>query len=399
MSVRALETSLASDLRQELSGVGADPASWPVFAAKARALAFSVRGLSTAGANILKQVALVSGGDCAVHRDVASGRARRSDAVLFCTPRQLDAVIERLKVQPECAARFGPELARIRDRLAGPARVIRLGRRTIDLGRRTHVMGILNVTPDSFSDGGRFLSPAAAVEHGRAMAGAGADFIDVGAESTRPGSEPVPAREQVARLEPVLEGLRRHVRVPISVDTTSARVAEAALDLGADMVNDVSAFRFDRRMARLVARRGVPCVLMHMQGRPRTMQRRPAYADLMDEVHGFLADALERGERAGVCRSQMIVDPGIGFGKTREQNLELVRRLAELRSLGTAVLCGPSRKRFIGETLGLGVAERQEGTLAACVMAARGGADIVRVHDVAPAVRALRMADAIAGGR
>lgn len=395
--MRALEVSHPSDLWQELARVGADPASWPVFAAKARLLVLKADDVSTAGANILKQVALTTGGDCAVHRGVASGRVRRSSVMLFGTVRQLEAVAGRLKAQPPCVSRLVPELERTLARRGTPKLILKLGRRSLDLARRTYFMGILNVTPDSFSDGGRYLAPEAAVEHALRMETEGADFIDIGAESTRPGSEPVPAREQLGRIVPVLRQLRRRSKAFLSVDTTSAGVAEAALDQGADMVNDVSAFRFDKKMARLVARRGVPCVLMHMQGRPGTMQRNPRYKDLMAEVYQFLADAVARAEESGISRTQVVVDPGLGFGKTREHNLEILRRLGELESLATAVLCGPSRKRFIGETLDLGVTERLEGTLAACVLAARAGADIVRVHDVRAAVRAIRLADAVGG--
>jgi len=185
-------------------------------------------------------------------------------------------------------------------------------------------MGILNVTPDSFSDGGRFLEVSAALDHAVAMAEEGADFIDIGAESTRPGARPVPAKEQLARLVPVLRAVKKRVKLPVSVDTTSAAVAQAALREGADMVNDVSALAADSRMSAVVARFGVPCILMHMKGSPRTMQRSPKYGDLMAEITGFLAAALVRGEQAGIERTQMLVDPGIGFGKNVEHNLEIL---------------------------------------------------------------------------
>jgi len=395
--VRVLDLRSRHDLFAELARVGADRECWPVFAAKREVLAVRIDGLSTAAANILKQVALTAGGDCAVHRSVASGRVRRSDAVLFVTPRQLQGVLARLKTQPECVSRLAPELKQVRDRYARTALPVRLGGRTVDLARRTFVMGVLNVTPDSFSDGGRYLDASAAVERAEAMQEEGADIIDVGAESTRPGSRPVAPREQLDRLLPVLKGLKRRLTAPVSIDTTSARVAQAALDEGAQIVNDVSAFRFDAGMAGTVARARVPCVVMHMRGKPRTMQRNPAYKDLMAEVVTFLAETLAHGEKAGIKRSQMIVDPGIGFGKRREHNLEILRRLRELRSLGAPILVAPSRKRFIGETLGLEVGERLEGTLASCVVAAGNGANILRVHDVRAVVRALRLADAIAG--
>jgi dihydropteroate synthase len=393
--VRLLSVDNPADLNQELARVGADPQSWPIFAAKARALAVKLEGLSTAAANILKQTAIACGGDCAVNRAIVSGRVRHTDAVLFVTVRQLRVLTGRLASQPECVARLVPGLVELSRHAQLPARVIRLGRKTVDLGRRTHVMGILNVTPDSFSDGGRFLEPSVALDHAAAMAEEGADFIDIGAESTRPGSKPVPAEEQLARLLPVLRRVKKKLKAPVSVDTTSATVAQAALREGADMVNDVSALNGDRRMAAVVARAGVPCILMHMKGNPRTMQRNPRYRDLMAEVTGFLAEALARGEQAGIERPQLLVDPGIGFGKTVAHNLEILRRLAELESLGAPVVVGPSRKRFIGAVLDAEPDQRLEGTIAACVLAAQDGANVLRVHDVRPVARALTLADAV----
>jgi dihydropteroate synthase len=394
--VRFLAIDNPADLGRELAAVGAGPDCWPIFAAKSRVLAIRLAGLSVATANILKQAALTCGADCAVHRDVISGKVRTSDAILFATPRQLDALLARLAVQPHCVARLVPELRSLAETAGRPVPGIRLGKVTVELSDRTRVMGILNVTPDSFSDGGRFLEPQAACDHALAMEADGAEFIDIGAESTRPGAKPVPARTQLARLLPVLRLLKRRARVPVSIDTTSAAVAEAALKEGAGMVNDVTALS-DPKLARLVARAGVPCVLMHMQGRPRTMQENPQYRDLMAEVVEFLGRAVERAVRAGVERSQVIVDPGIGFGKTVEHNIEILRRLAELGSLGRPILAGPSRKRFIGALTGAGPAERLEGTIAACVRAAANGANILRVHDVKPVVRALKLSDAITG--
>jgi dihydropteroate synthase len=309
--------------------------------------------------------------------------------------RQVQALMDRLASQPECVARLVPELVELSGRLILPVHVIKLGRKTVDLGRRTYVMGILNVTPDSFSDGGRFLEPSAALDHAAAMAEEGADFIDIGAESTRPGSRSVPAKEQLARLLPVLRAVKKRVGVPVSVDTTSAFVARTALREGADMVNDVSALAGDERMPAVVARAGVPCILMHMKGKPRTMQENPEYSDLMAEVTGFLASALERGEAAGIERTQLLVDPGIGFGKTVAHNLEILRRLAELKSLGSPIIVGPSRKRFIGAVSDSPPGERLEGTIAACVLAAANGANVLRVHDVKPVVKALKLADAV----
>ena len=257
---------------------------------------------------------------------------------------------------------------------------------------RVLIMGILNVTPDSFSDGGRFLSPDAAVKRALIMEKEGADIIDVGGESSRPGAEPVPVEEELRRVIPVLERLRGKLRIPISIDTTKAEVAEAALRAGASIVNDISALRFDPAMASVVAEFGAGLVLMHMLGTPKTMQQDPHYEDVVREVREFLAERALYAQSQGIPREAIAVDPGIGFGKTVEHNLELLRRLPELVELGFPVLVGPSRKSFIGAILGLGVEERLEGTLVACAVAVVRGADILRVHDVREVRRAADLA-------
>ncbi len=273
--------------------------------------------------------------------------------------------------------------------------VLRLRGREVPLGPRPWVQGILNVTPDSFSDGGRFLDPAAAVARGRAMAEEGADLLDGGGESTRPGSAPVPEAEERARVIPVIRALARDVAVPISVDTSKASVAAAALEAGAAMVNDVTALRGDPAMAGVLARAGGALVLMHMQGEPRTMQAAPRYGEVVAEVAAFLRERVEAAVAAGIAREQLLVDPGIGFGKTLEHNLEILRRLGELRSIGRPILVGPSRKSFLGALLDLPVGERLEGTLAAVAACVLRGALVVRVHDVRAAARAVRVAAAL----
>jgi dihydropteroate synthase len=275
---------------------------------------------------------------------------------------------------------------------------LRLGAHTLELGGRTAVMGIVNVTPDSFSDGGAFFDARAAVEHGLRLAAEGADILDVGGESTRPGAAPVPAEEELRRVVPVVRELAGRAGVPVSVDTTKASVAQAALEAGAALVNDVSALRFDPELGAAIARAGAGLVLMHMRGEPRTMQDAPHYDNLLAEVAAELREGLARAAAAGVDPGKTLVDPGIGFGKTLEHNLELLDRLEELAALGRPVLVGPSRKSFIGRVLDLPPAERLEGTIAACVLAADRGAHLVRVHDVGPVRRALRVADAVAAG-
>lgn len=268
--------------------------------------------------------------------------------------------------------------------------------RTISIDR-TLVMGILNVTPDSFSDGGKFYDPDRAVEHALAMDEAGADIIDVGGESTRPGAEPVPLEEELRRVIPVLEALSGRVKALLSIDTYKSEVAEAALEAGAHIVNDISGLGFDPEMAPLVARWGAGLVIMHIKGTPKTMQQNPWYQDVVGEISGYFAERLRLAEEAGISLDQIVLDPGIGFGKRLDDNFELLRRLSEFRRFGRPILIGPSRKSFIGLTLGLPPEERLEGTAAAVAVGIANGADIVRVHDVPEMLRVVRIADRIVG--
>lgn len=268
----------------------------------------------------------------------------------------------------------------------------------IDFTRCTAVMAVLNVTPDSFYDGGRHFDTGRAIADGIAMVQAGADIIDIGGESSRPGAEPVSQADELARVIPVIQGLRRQCALPISIDSYKAPVARAALDAGADIVNDISALGFDPAMAPLVANEKIPVVLMHMRGTPRTMQSDPQYADVVREVRDFLAGRLYDAMDAGIDADSIVLDPGIGFGKTVEHNIQLLRGLSVLAALGQPLLVGASRKNFIGKILGLAPDQRLEGSLAAAVAAVLGGANIIRVHDVAETCRAVRVADALRFG-
>jgi dihydropteroate synthase len=263
--------------------------------------------------------------------------------------------------------------------------------------RRMCVMGILNVTPDSFSDGGIFLDVSKAAAHAEEMAGEGAEIIDIGGESTRPGAEFLPEAEQAARVLPVIRRLAPRLRVPISIDTTSAGVARQALDAGAQIVNDISALRQDPAMAPLVAERGAPVVLMHMQGQPRDMQEKPFYRDVVAEVREFLAERIAWAVEQGIAAEQIIVDPGFGFGKTFEHNMTLLRHLDAFRALSRPILIGTSRKGMLGHILGVPPAERVFGTAATVAAAAERGAAIVRVHDLRCAVHVAKVMAAIQG--
>ncbi len=258
-------------------------------------------------------------------------------------------------------------------------------------------MGVVNVTPDSFSDGGRFLDPQRAANHGLKLISEGADILDVGGESTRPGARPVSESEELERVIPVIRSLRRSTDIPLSIDTTKAAVASAALDEGADIVNDISALRSDPGMARIIAGAGAGVILMHMQGTPLTMQRAPHYDDLVDEIRSFLQERTETAASSGIPEEGIIIDPGIGFGKTCEHNLTLLRSLEAFTDLGRPLCIGLSRKSFIGKVLDLPVEERLEGTIAAAVLSISLGASILRVHDVREVTRAVQLAEAILG--
>jgi dihydropteroate synthase len=271
----------------------------------------------------------------------------------------------------------------------------RVGDTDFAFDTRTHIMGILNVTPDSFADGGHYFEDSRAVQRGVDMAAEGADIIDVGGESTRPGSEPVTEVEEIKRVVPVIERLRREVSVPISIDTWKARVAEASLKAGASIINDISGMTFDPRMGEVAREHGATVVLMHIKGTPKTMQQAPRYENVIREVYEFLSNQIKKAQENGI--KHVIVDPGIGFGKDLSHNIDLMKGLQTFSLLGCPVLVGPSRKSFIGKILDLPVEERLEGTAAAVTACILRGANIIRVHDVKQMKRVAGVADALKG--
>ena len=278
---------------------------------------------------------------------------------------------------------------------------LRLPSRTLRLGERTLVMGVLNITPDSFSDGGRYMDSEAAIARALQLERDGADLVDIGGESTRPGAVPISAEEELRRILSVIEVLRDKLRIPISVDTQKAQVAEAAIAAGAEILNDVSALRMDPRLAEVARRGRVPIILMHLRGTPRTMQRGPFARDVMQDLRKGLREAVARARRAGLAKSQLLLDPGIGFGKTHKQNFEILARLPELARLGCPIVVGTSRKAFLGKAMArLGEAPlpadmRLLGTAATVTASILGGAHIVRVHDVAEMAQVVRVADEV----
>lgn len=270
-----------------------------------------------------------------------------------------------------------------------------LGGRVLPLADRVHIMGVLNVTPDSFSDGGRYVDPDAAVAHALSMVEQGADVLDIGAESSQPGAVPIDEEEERRRLISVVRAVCRRTTVPVSVDTTKASIAQEALDVGAALINDISALRFDARMGDVVAKSGAGLILMHMQGTPQTMQRAAQYTDVVEEVRQFLKARLEAAREAGIQTERILLDPGIGFGKNCQHNVVLLDRLDAFHTLGRPLVIGVSRKAFIGKILGRPVGERLMGTAGAVAVAVMKGARMVRVHDVAPIRDVVKMVEAI----
>ena len=271
---------------------------------------------------------------------------------------------------------------------------------SLDFSKRTYIMGILNVTPDSFSEGGQYFDKSLAIKRAYEMVEEGADIIDIGGESTRPGSEPVPLEEELRRTIPVIEAIVKNIKVPISIDTYKADVAKRALDAGASMVNDISGLRFDPEMPKVVSQYKVPVVIMHIKGNPKTMQKEPVYEALIPEIMDYLRTSIRLAVKFGIDEDKIIIDPGIGFGKTFDHNLEIIKNLNEFTLLEKPLLIGPSRKAFIGKILGdVPASERLEGTAAAVAISILNGANIIRVHDVKEMKKVALVADAVKRGR
>jgi len=273
--------------------------------------------------------------------------------------------------------------------------VLNIRGKILNLKKRTGIMGVLNVTPDSFSDGGKYISPKKAIERGIQIVQEGADIIDIGGESTRPGSEPIGVQEELDRIIPVIEGLLKDVQTPVSVDTYKSEVAEVALEAGVHMINDIGAFRFDPNMPNVIKKYDVPCILMHIKGTPKVMQNNPEYKDLIGEIKNYFKERINFAVKNEIRMENIIIDPGIGFGKKIKDNFLLLKRLDNFKIFGCPIMIGPSRKNFIGKTLNLPPDQRLEGTAAAVTAGILSGANIVRVHDVKEISRVVRIADEI----
>lgn len=361
--------------------MGVDPGGIARLVPKMRSHCLHIPRLQCRQANILKQEMLALGGDAAVARGSVACSIEASDAILMGTEKQLRQLCAKLAHQPFGLPSLGRELSQLLERITTPPSLWRTARRDIPL-HRPLIMGILNITPDSFSDGARYLDPSRAVERAEQMKAEGADIIDIGGESTRPGAPAIAAQEEIDRVVPVISALAKRSSTPISVDSWKGEVAQRAMDAGAEIINDISGLTFDPSLAQVAAASGAGVVLMHTRGTPEGMQRDTLYHDLMAEVTGGLRSSVAAALSAGIGRERISIDPGIGFAKDSRGNLELLRRLRELESLGLPILVGTSRKSFIGAAINREVDDRLFGTAATVALAVSHGASILRVHDV-----------------
>jgi len=393
--VRVISIDDSPSARSEMGRIGVHQAGIRIMEKRAIFYSIKLENIKSQAANIIKQEMLSSGGEAAVSWDVMNLSKKNSDVLLLGTEKQLEELTFKLSRQPFGLPLLSQEIKRALSNYQKRDFKLNFKGRTFQLGKKRLIMGVLNVTPDSFYDGGRYDSFNKAVERGFQMVEDGADIIDIGGESSRPGAKPVEEKEELERVIPVIKKLVSKVKVPISIDTYKAMVAKKAIDAGAAMVNDISALRMDEGMANIVRSSKVPVCLMHMQSTPRNMQRNPRYKDVMSEIFAFFRERMDFCERAGIDVEKTVVDPGIGFGKTVLHNLEILRNLDQFKSLGRPIMIGVSRKSFIGKVLQLEPEERLEGSLASAMWCMIKGASILRVHDVKETKRAVRMLEAI----
>lgn len=392
--IRCLHITNTREAIHEMGKVGVDPTGMKLMKGKTLHYNLKVEGIDPRTANLLKQEMLSVGGDAALDRRGLDCSSSSTGALLMGTEKQFEKLFSKLEQYPDLQP-FGQSLKEILRNLSRAHYTIRCRKRTFTLGKQTLLMGVLNVTPDSFSDGGIFFDKEKAIARGLKMVEEGADFIDIGGESTRPGSKPLGLDEELRRVIPVIEFLAKEVDVPISIDTYKSAVAKKAIEAGAQIINDISGLHLDPSLSQVAAKEDVPLVLMHIRGNPETMQKNIHYESLFSEIIQYLKDSIQRAESAGVDPEQIIIDPGIGFGKTVEDNLLILKNLQEFKILGKPLLLGTSRKSFIGKILNADVTERLEGTLSTIVVGVLNGAHIIRCHDVIQAKRAIAIADAV----
>jgi len=393
--MRVLQTSNPRELTQIMQDIHVDEYGISIMLPKAITHLVKINSISNITANILKQEMLSLGGDVALARGALTGKNKQTDCLLMGSLAQFNRLNAKLKQQPFGLDKLSKQLSGALANYQKDSFRLNLGSYRLNLTQRAHIMGIVNITPVSFSNDGLYdLSLDEIVSRVEELVNDGADIIDVGGESTRPGARPVSVKEELRRTVPVIKSLAKKVKVPISIDTYKPEVAKAALDNGAVMVNDITGLR-NIKMRKVVAKYKAGVVIMHMQGSPKTMQINPEYKSLIDDIIEYLDNAAKTALAGGIDENRIIVDPGIGFGKTAEHNLEIIKKLSEFRVLGKPMLVGPSRKSFLGKILNLEPQELIFGTVSACVLAVKNGASLVRVHDVKAVSQALKVLEAI----
>jgi dihydropteroate synthase len=387
------DTSAAAALFRK---IGVEAYGIDAMAPKAVHLNILLEKQSCKVANIIKQEMLSLGGEAAVARGSVACSIPSTDILIMGTIKQIRALTAKMEKQPFGLKLLARDILDLLENIGEREFVLKTSRREMVLSKKTLIMGILNVTPDSFSDGGIYFSRDQAIEHGLRLADEGADMIDIGGESTRPGSKAVPVKVEMERVLPVIEGLSGRIKIPISIDTRKADVAKAAVNAGAEMINDISALNHDSKMVEVARQTGAALVLMHMKGQPRSMQKgNLEYRDLMGEITEYLKKSIDKALNAGVKRESIMVDPGIGFGKTAEDNYKIIKNLSQIKKLGMPVLIGTSRKSFIGKMIGGDPDERMEGTAATVAAAILNGCHVIRVHDVAAMKKVASVTDAV----
>jgi dihydropteroate synthase len=392
--IRCLHITNANEAIQQIKKVGVDPTGIKLMEGKILHFNLKIEGIEPRTANLLKQEMLSLGGDVAVDGRGLDCSAKQTDALLMGTQKHFEKLIPKMEQYPDLQL-LGQSIKETIKNISKTHYSIHCRKRTLTLGKRTLLMGILNVTPNSFSDGGFFFEKEKAIAHGLKMVEEGADIIDIGGESTRPGSKPLELEEELRRVIPVIESIIKEVDVPISIDTYKSNVAERAIEAGAEIINDISGLHFDPRLAKVAAKEETPLILMHIRGTPETMQKDVHYDSLFSEILQYLKDSIRTAESSGVDPRKIIIDPGIGFGKTVLDNLLIIKNLYEFRILGKPILLGTSRKTFIGKILNAEVEDRLEGTLSSIAIGVLKGAHIIRSHDVLQAKKAIAVADAI----
>jgi dihydropteroate synthase len=398
--IRALDIKNRAEGMSEFEKIGSTVPGQKIMVDKLFPLAVKVKGLKVLAVNILKQEMLARGGDVITSRDTLLETRGTTDVIIEGHQKSFKSLIPKLKMQPFGLKDLADELEIfLKDNKNNRnKKSFRIGKKKFDLISNTLVMGIINVTPDSFFDGGKYNHKDQAVKRISEMITDGADIIDIGGLSSRPGSKPVSLEEELERTIPVIESVSNNFDTLISIDTYRSEIALEAISAGAHMVNDISAFNMDKNMAGMVADKGVSVTLMHMQGKPEDMQKNPQYENVVDQIYEYLDGKANDAIGAGISPDKIILDPGIGFGKTLDHNLSILNKISEFSSMGYPIMVGASRKSFIGAILDLPVEDRLEGSLASAVWSVINGANILRVHDVAETVRAVKTARSIMSG-